>query len=219
MISNTTEIKDYRNTSYKKYDFTLNNKKEDFMIEFRKVHIRAWNIYSNIRSKKSIFNRNFKAVYHDKCVYCGINTHVIELSRFEIDHYIPQAVLRNNLGYDVKEINGIGNLVNSCRMCNGNKSGFTTDEQNFKLLHPDNEHLKEIFSRSNDFSIIINSDYLDKNEVVKFYDALNLDNQIRRLDFLIMEMKDFCEQYPDADIVQQMNWLILNVESKRRKNY
>lgn len=219
MTNSTTAIKDYRNTSYKTYDFTLNDKKEVFMSKFREVHERAWNVYSNIKSRQCSFNRTFKAIYHDKCVYCGINTHVIELSRFEIDHFIPQTILKKNLGYDKKDINGIYNLVNSCSMCNRKKSGFITDDVNFRLLHPDNEHLKRIFSRLEDFSIVIKEDYTKNVEVAKFYESLSLDNQIRRLDFLIMEMKDFCEQYPNESIVPQINALILKIESKRRKNY
>jgi hypothetical protein len=219
MISEVTSTKDYRNTSYKYSDFTLGDKKENFMKGFRKVHIRAWNIYSNIKSRQSGFNRAFKAIYHDKCVYCGINTHVIELSRFEIDHFIPQAVLEKGLGYSTEDINGIYNLVNSCNMCNRKKSSFITDRDNFQLLHPDKEDLIKIFDRLDDFSIVINNDYINNNEVVKFYETLNLDNQIRRLDFLIMEMKDFCEQYPMESIVPQINALILKIESKRRKNY
>lgn len=219
MTSSATEIKDYRNTAYKKYDFTLNDKKDVFISEFRLQHRKAWNIYANIRSRTCDLNRSFKSIYHDKCVYCGINTHVIELSRFEIDHFIPLAVLKKNLGYDVKYINGLSNLVNSCRMCNGNKSSFITDHDNFELLHPDNVDFQKVFDRLDDLSIIINDNFVSNCEVVKFYEALGLDNQIRRLDFLIMEMKDFCEQYPDANIVPQINRLILKVESKRRKNY
>lgn len=219
MTTEATSIKDYRNTSYKTYDNTHNEKKEVFMSEFRKVHKKAWNIYSNIKSRQCSFNRTFKEIYNDTCVYCGINTHVIELSRFEIDHFIPQAVLDKNLGYTTQEINGINNLVNSCNMCNRKKSSFITDKQNFELLHPDKEYLNGIFERLEDFSIVINNDYTNNGEVVKFYESLNLDNQIRRLDFLIMEMKDFCEQYPTEVIVPQINALILKVESKRRKNY
>jgi len=219
MTNKATAIRDYRNTTFKTYDFSLNDKKEVFMSEFRKVHKTAWNVYSNIKSRQSSLNRTFKAIYHEKCVYCGINTHVIELSRFEIDHFIPQAVLNNDLGYDRKDINGIYNLVNSCNMCNRKKSGFITDESNFLLLHPDNEFLVEIFSRLDDFSIVINNDYIKNEEVVKFYESLNLDNQIRRLDFLIMEMKDFCEEYSTQIIIPQINDLILKIEDKRRKNY
>lgn len=219
MINEATSTKDYRNTSFKYCDFTLGDKKESFMKDFRTVHTRAWNIYSNIKSRQSILNRNFKAIYHDKCVYCGINTHVIELSRFEIDHFIPQAVLEKDLGYSKEEINGIYNLVNSCNLCNRKKSSFITDRDTFQKLHPDKEELAKIFERLDDFSIVINNDHTTNNEVVKFYKTLNLDNQIRRLDFLIMEMKDFCEKYPKESIVPQINALILKIESKRRKNY
>lgn len=219
MTSKAIAIKDYRNTTFKVYDFTINDKKVVFMNEFRKVHERAWNIYLNIKSRTCDFNKPFKQIYHNKCVYCGIDTNVIELSRFEIDHFIPQTVLKQNLGYDKKYINGIHNLVNSCNMCNRNKSGFITDQKNFDLLHPDNQYLSSIFNRLDDFSIEINADYSTNVEVERFYTSLNLDNQIRRLDYLIMEIKDFCEEYPTESIVPQLNALILKIENKRRKNY
>ncbi|QGT57834.1 hypothetical protein GL331_04460 [Bacillus velezensis] len=212
-------INDYRNTSYKQFDFTLNDKKIKFIEEFILEHPKAWNIYNYINQKGRQFNEIFRSIYNDKCVYCGISTQVINSSNFEVDHFIPKSVLDLGLGYDKKEIHGIDNLVNSCQMCNRGKVNFLCDFENIEILHPDNNRLPEVFNRKVDFSIEINKEYENNNIIQDFYNKLKLNNQLKRLDYLLMEMKDFCDKYEGAPIINEIQKLILKVESKRRRNY
>ncbi|MFS0673659.1 HNH endonuclease [Ornithinibacillus sp. 179-J 7C1 HS] len=214
----TKQLNDYRNTSYKVYDYTLGKKKLDFMDDFKSIHPRAWNIYSYVNKNGEGFNIKFRNLYHDKCVYCGISTQVINSSNFEVDHFIPKTVLDLKLEYDKKDIHGIDNLVNSCKMCNRGKKDFLCDSEELENLHPDNNKLPFIFYRNKDLSIEVSSDY-NRDTVKDFYTKLKLDNQLRRLDYLLMEMKDFCDRYEGAPIINEIHRLILKIESKRRKNY
>lgn len=218
MKAEVVKLKDYRNTSYKEVDFSIGTKKDEFMIAFRKSHIRAWHIYSYVNDKTSDYNKQFRHMYHDKCVYCGISTQIISSSNFEVDHVIPKVVLEMNQGHDKKVIHGINNLVNSCQMCNRGKQGFICEDETQLKLHPDNSQLPNIFSRSSDFSIEIAEEYTNDEIIKSFYKFLKMGNQLRRLDYLIMEMKDFCEKY-EGELIDEICNLIYKIESNRRKNH
>ncbi|WP_157805667.1 HNH endonuclease [Bacillus sp. mrc49] len=215
----TKHKKDYRNTSYNELDHSLGEKKIKFMDEFKLDFPRAWNIYNNINKNGKIYNVKFKNLYYNKCVYCGISTQVINSSNFEVDHFIPKAVLDLNLGYDKKHIQGIKNLVNSCTMCNRGKLDFLCNSEALYMLHPDNNQLPLIFNRKTDLSIEIKKEYDDNDVIKEFYTKLKLNNQLRRLDYLLMEMKDFCDKYEGEPIINEIQKLILKIESKRRKDY
>lgn len=219
MKTELTELKDYRNTSFGNFDFTIGNKKTEFMKIFRLYHQTAWNIYNYVNNKSIDFNKQFRIIYHEKCAYCGVSTQVISSSNFEVDHVIPKLVLELDMGYDKKNINGIDNLVNSCQMCNRGKLGFMCDEEFIEIFHPDNNKLKYIFTRSDDYSIEIQNEYVDNSVVKDFYLKLKLNNQLRRLDYLIMEMKDFCDKHEGDIITDEIQKLITKIESKRRQNY
>lgn len=215
----TKTIEDYRNTSYNSFDFSIGNKKSEFITKFRVTHPKAWNIYRYVSSKGNPFNLTFRMIYHEKCVYCGISTQVINSSNFEVDHVIPKSVLESDTEYEKKDIHGIKNLVNSCQMCNRGKLDFLCDINNLDILHPDNNKLPIIFNRKTDFSIEINPDYETNPDIKMLYDKLKLNNQLRRLDYLLMEMKDFCDEYKGAPIIDEIQKLILKIESNRRRNY
>lgn len=76
-----------------------------------------------------------------------------------------------------------------------------------------------IFNRESDFSIKVNEKYKNHTTIEEFYNALKLGNQLRRLDYLLMEMKDFCDKYEGEPIINEIQKLILKIESKRRKHY
>lgn len=219
MKTNITKNKDYRNTSYNHYDFSLEQRKNEFMETFRLHHPKAWHIYGYVSDRMGPFNKSFRKIYHDKCVYCGISTQVINSSNFEVDHVIPKFVLDLNWDYDKKEIHGINNLVNSCQMCNRGKQSFLCDANYLEKLHPDKNFLPMIFSRNMDYSIEINNEFKENETIKKFYNTLKLNNQLRRLDYLLMEMKDFCDKYEGDTIVVEIQKLIIKIENKRRRNY
>ncbi|WP_158700710.1 HNH endonuclease [Bacillus paralicheniformis] len=219
METNIVKIKDYRNTSYKNDDFTLGNKKLVFMKKFKTDHPKVRNIYNTLKNRTNKYNSEFRRIYYNKCAYCGISTQVIDSSRFEVDHVIPLSTLKINLDYSRDKINGIENLVNSCQMCNRGKRDFYCDEENLKILHPDYNCLPQIFYRKKDYSIDINEDYGKNSVIIEFYRKLKFDNQLRRLDYLLMEMKDFCDIHEGEAIINDIQKLIFKIESKRRANY
>ncbi|MEC0597263.1 HNH endonuclease signature motif containing protein [Bacillus spizizenii] len=219
METNVLIIKDYRNTSFKNDDFTLGNKKTVFMKNFQSDHPKVTNIYNTLKNKANKYNIEFRKIYYNKCAYCGISTQVIDSSKFEVDHVIPTKILKLNLGYSRSKINSIENLVSSCQMCNRGKRDFYCDGENLRLLHPDNNCLPQIFYRKSDYTIDINKEYENNTCIKKFYRKLKFDNQLRRLDYLLMEMKDFCDSYEEEPIINNIQKLILKIESKRRANY
>ncbi|SDG26826.1 HNH endonuclease [Fontibacillus panacisegetis] len=219
MATNLLTVQDYRNTSFNDNDFLLGEKKIKFMEDFKLDHPQVKNIYNTIKNRDNKFNAQFRSIYYEKCAYCGVNTQVIDSSRFEVDHVVPASVLKLGLGYSDEFINGIDNLVNSCHMCNRGKSNFLCEEESLNLLHPDNNNLPQIFWRSDDYSIEINEVYIDNLVIKEFYDKLKLHNQLRRIDYLLMEMKDFCEKHEGEQIIDKIQKLITRIESKRRRNY
>lgn len=220
MATNIVITKDYRVTSFQFIDFTLGNKKNIFMEKFKEEHSGVRYVYNTIMNRNNKYNRIFREIYHERCAYCGISTQVIDSSRYEVDHVIPASVLKRETNeYTKEEINGINNLVCSCQMCNRGKQAFYCDKDNLDLLHPDNNRLPEIFKRSEDYYIIISEEYQENETIHEFYNRLKFSNQLRRLDFLLMEMKDFCNKYQDEPIIDDVQRLILKVESRRRRNY
>lgn len=210
-------VNDYRNTSYNNIVFEFKNKKLEFISDFLTYHPRAWHVYNYVNKRGERFNSEFRSIYYNKCIYCGVNLDVIESSNFEVDHYIPQNVLKDSPDrYDQKNIQGINNLVNSCRFCNQSKKHFFCNEDN---LHPDENKLHEIFIRKDDFSIDIAPTYIGNLNVLNFYKALKLDNEVRRINYLIMELKDFAEKHGDKQELKGLHKIIMDIEGKRRMNY
>lgn len=64
-------------------------------------------------------------------------------------------------------------------------------------MHPDNDSIKSVFSRDDDFYIKISDKYEDDNAVNAFYNQLGLGEEIRRLDYLLMNMIGFQRKTTD----------------------
>ncbi|MGG4238679.1 HNH endonuclease [Bacillus sp. OHL2] len=213
-----TKIKaDYRLTSLNKIDFIY--EKDKFLKEFKNEFPNAWNVYGYVNKRGEKHNINFRKLYHNRCAYCGVSTQIINSSEFEVDHFIPRSRTNYNASLRKEFINGIYNLVNSCRLCNRSKEDFF-DEKHVEILNPDNNNLPSVFHRKEDYTIVISDEYKNNKTISTFYNKLKLNNQLRRLDFLLMEMKDFCEMYEDIERVSYpiLN-LISNIEKKRRESY
>ncbi|KUF22581.1 HNH endonuclease [Bacillus sp. Nf3] len=213
-----TKIKvDYRLTSLNKLEFIY--EKDKFLKEFKNEFPKAWNVYGYVNKRGEKYNINFRKLYHNRCAYCGVSTQIINSSEFEVDHFIPRSRTNYNASLRKEFINGIYNLVNSCRLCNRSKEDFF-DEKYVEILNPDNNNLPSVFHRKEDYTIVISDEYKNNKTISTFYNKLKLNNQLRRLDFLLMEMKDFCEIYGDIERVSYpiLN-LISNIEKKRRESY
>lgn len=220
MVISTFKTVDYRNTSFRVYDFNLGDKKSDLLNELLKNKPGITNIYNNIKNRDNVYNEKFRKIYNMKCVYCGTSIQVIESSRFEVDHVIPISVIKLRIGYSPVELNGIGNLVNSCQMCNRGKRNFLIEDSYLEILHPDKNKLNEIFYRDSDFSIQIIDKYAKDPLINAFYYKLKFHNELRRVDYLLMEMMDFCEKHnTDDEVINRVQQLILKIEGKKRYNY
>ncbi len=102
---------------------------------------------------------------------------------FEIDHFIYEKsfLSKAKAGF-------IENLVLACHSCNHKKNSLPIPEDHCELLHPDNDNIKSVFVRDDDFYIKVSDEYEDDNAVDTFYKRLGLGEEIRRLDYLLMNM-------------------------------
>ncbi|BDU49485.1 HNH endonuclease [Haliovirga abyssi] len=206
---------DYRNTSYTLVDFSIDDKKEKFMKEFRKKHKRAKNVYTIVKEKQNEFNRPFREIYNNRCVYCGVTNQIITDSNFEVDHIFPKS----KEGETSINVNGIDNIASACKTCNRGKSDYTCKDENFDKINPDKNFLPHIFFREKDYSIQIKTDYILNDDIKALYNALEFGTQLRRIDYLVMQLKDFCEKYSEESIIEKMNKIISKLEQNRREIY
>ena len=58
------------------------------------------------------------------------------------------------------------------------------------MLHPDNERIKNVFIRDENYHIETSDEYEDDAFVSSFYKQLGLDDEKRRLDYLFMSKID-----------------------------
>lgn len=183
---------DYRLDSYKFIDFSLSKvKKKNFMIKFRSGHKQAWKIYDYV-GLSSNFHYDFKNIYFSRCVYCGADYSLYNIDNYQIDHYIPESHISK--GKNKKKIHGITNLVYSCRRCNRRKSDYICKEEaNIKLLHPDNKHYADIFTRNENFKIVIQNPYQTNEDISRFYKQLRLGSNEKRILYIIMILTDYLE--------------------------
>lgn len=207
-----TTNSDYRcnNYRYSAPEFFYLEKKQDFERQVKTAHPRLSNFYRNVKDKN--FRKNFdfkKTIYNNSCVYCGLSALLIPQSTFEIDHVLPKAV---------KVDNGLYNIVCACKYCNRRKSHFyCRTSSNQELLHPDNNRLQEIFYRDSNYYIKVNDLYITNNDIMQFYTQLALGEENKRLEYLILEIRDFCEKYPHDSSLHKLR-IFLNL-LKEKWNY
>lgn len=210
----TIENKDYRCTNYNIKDFSLGTKKDDFMELLKKRHPRTTNIYNCVKEKSGDMNDEFRELYHKSCVYCGVDNRIISKSDFEVDHFIPSTseVFKGDK-------NSIENIVSSCKYCNRKKSNMEFSDESSALLHPDNNKLLELFYRNDKYYIKVSSKYVGNKEIINFYQQLMLNSEQRRLDYFLMELKDFISLQTNDPLVSSIKDIITKCEQYRRDKY
>lgn len=65
------------------------------------------------------------------------------------------------------------------------------DEDHQGTLNPDDGSIAQVFDRNEDYYICIRPDYAEDQVVVDFYQKLLLGSEFRRLDYLLLEIKNF----------------------------
>lgn len=177
---------DYRNTSYCKELIDVLSKKKCLECTIRSEHSRQIDMHKIISSNSERYKGMFLAIYNHKCSYCGVSTDITPAQFFEIDHFIfRKAECFNN---SKAAAGDIGNLVPACKLCNGKKRDFSFSEDEINLFHPDNDNLKTLFERDELYYIKISSEYCNNNTVKKFYNQLMLGSEMRRIDYLLLNL-------------------------------
>lgn len=149
-------------------------------------------------------------IYNYKCCYCGNSINNIDSNLFEIDHYICESSFKDNV-----EAGRIENLVLACYECNRAKSNYIISNQYLDKLNPDKEYIKNIFFRDNMYYIRINDEYSSDKEVLGFYKILNLEYEVKRLDFLLMNIRGMCERLRGTSNAEKLNIILNKLQSKR----
>ena len=191
----------------------LSMKKMLWKIKLKKEHPKVKIIYNQINKKDGNYNKQFRNIYNNKCAYCGISTDVISSELFEIDHFICE------ISFNGDSINAgkINNLVLSCKNCNRAKKDFIWNEIYSLKFNVDDESITELFYRDVDYSIKIEKEYITDNSIYNFYIKLKLNEEIRRLDFLLMNMYGFYNKYyEDKNIYRILEYIVL-LQKKRNE--
>lgn len=204
---------DYRNTIYEVSKKNIINEKNALEDKIKKEHPKIKIIYNQINKKDGNYNKQFRNIYNNKCAYCGISTDVISSELFEIDHFICEASFNG----DSINAGKINNLVLSCKKCNRAKKDFIWNEIYSSKFNVDDESITELFYRDEDYSIKIEKEYTTDNSIYSFYINLKLNEEIRRLDFLLMNMYGFYNKYSEDKNINKILEYIVLLQKKRNE--
>lgn len=202
---------DYRNTEYCPSLSKVSDKKEGLRSTILEKHPRVKNIYKQIKNKDSEYNKKFRHIYNHKCGYCGVSQKVIDADLFEVDHYICESSFNG----DKIAAGQISNLVLACRKCNRNKGSLFISDTHKNVLSPDDGSIAEVFYRDDKYYIKISERYQQDVQIMSFYDQLELSQQVRRLDYLLMNMEGLCDKIQGSDDAKILGACINELRKKR----
>lgn len=179
--------KDYRNSSSCPSLSEVAMKKAALEKKIREKHKKVKILYDYVKDRHGDFLEEFAEIYNYKCAYCGATLKFIGPQLFEVDHFICEAAFPNNT-QGRAEAGKIENLAYSCYSCNRGKSNLYIKNGYAAMLMPDDNSIAKIFVRNEQYYITINANHLDDKFIQAFYDKLFLGSEVRRLDFLLLEM-------------------------------
>lgn len=151
----------------------------------KKDHPRVVDMHAYISVNDSSYKKAFMAVYNYKCAYCGVSIDLIRKDAFEIDHYLYEKSKRFA---SKKQAGYMDNLVLACHDCNHKKSAFDISDENYDRLYPDGKGIKDAFYRDDLYYIRISESVSDNQQVIDFYNQLQMGDEIHRLDYLLMNL-------------------------------
>lgn len=172
---------DYRNTKYCPSLDKLAENKGILLSLIQKDHRRAKDMYPLV-SNRNKYKEQFARVYNCKCAYCGVSIELIPMDSFEVDHIRYKKSFKK-----ATEAGSINNLALACHNCNRKKSDFPISDGYMQLLHPDID-LHACFVRDDLYSIRISEDKEGDETIKGFYEQLRLEDEVHRLDYLLMNM-------------------------------
>lgn len=187
MLTDTN--KDYRNTTNCPVLVDVALKKCALERKIQQDHKRAKIMYNFVHDKQDVYFKPFSEIYNCKCAYCGAWIGISDIRLFEVDHFICEdAFSKDTAGRS--EAGKVSNLVLACYSCNRGKGKLMIDEDHQGTLNPDDGSIAQVFDRNEDYYICIRPDYAEDQVVVDFYQKLLLGSEFRRLDYLLLEIKN-----------------------------
>lgn len=184
-------MSDYRNTKYCPAFKNIAEQKQALKSEIGKKHCGI-DLYPHISPNEgSTYKPDFMRIYNHKCCYCGVQLPVIPKQLFEIDHFRH----KKHTAYATSDLAGtIDNLVLACRKCNRSKSEFIIDDDDYAKLYPDDGSITKAFIRENNYYISVSPEMQNDKKVRAFYEKLKLNEEVRRLDYLLMNIRGLKEK-------------------------
>ena len=178
-------VDDYRNTKYCPVLENIEDKKNEVEVMVKEDYPDAVDMHAYISQNNKKYKREFMKIYNCKCSYCGISIDLISKNSFEIDHYLYEKSTR----FTSKKYAGyIKNLVLACHDCNHKKSSYDISDGDYNILYPDGDDIRKSFCRDDMFYIKISEEMNGNRTVEDFYGQLQLDSEIHRLDYLLMNL-------------------------------
>ena len=159
-------------------------------------------LYPLLRSnEKESYKCEFMHIYNMKCCYCGVQLPIIPKEMFEIDHFRHK---KHSAFANPAAAGSIDNLVLACRTCNRSKSEIVIDDDDYKKLYPDDGSIAGAFVRKNDYYIEIAPVMQNDKKVIEFYRKLRLNEEKRRLDYLLMNIRGLSKSLKEKESYQEI---------------
>lgn len=190
--------KDYRNTIYCPALDKVEEQKNALEKEIKSTFPRTKIIYNKVNVRGSVYHKKFAEIYNCKCAYCGAMWGLLPVESFEIDHFLNEASFPDTTEGRA-ESGMMINLVWSCISCNRGKREIMVKPPYNDLFNVDNGNIANVFKRDEDFYIKICDTYQYDEFVQKFYDALHLGYETRRLDYLGLQLEGMYQAEKDVE--------------------
>lgn len=182
-----TKDKDYRITRKCPPFAHIEEKKNRLEEKIKSENPKTKIIYYKVRERRGRYHDEFAGVYNNRCAYCGAMWGLLPVEFFEVDHFINEASFPDTKDGRT-EAGRMKNLVWACRACNSGKSGFKIEPPYDDVLNVDNGNIASVFKRDRLYNIEISDTYQEDPVVQSFYKKLGLGHEIRRLDYLALEI-------------------------------
>lgn len=191
---------DYRITRYCPEFKEIKKRKQQLKVKIQSKH-RVNDLYKLLSPNgNDSYKSDFMCIYNKKCCYCGVQLPIISKELFEIDHFRHKK--HPAFAYSAAA-GSIDNLVLACRKCNRSKSEIVIDDDDYKKLYPDDGSIAGAFVRKNDYYIEIAPVMQNDKKVIEFYKQLRLNEEVRRLDYLLMNISGLSESLEEKESLEE----------------
>lgn len=179
---------DYRNTVFCPKLKEISHKKKNVENLIKTDHPKSIDMHQYLSRNNDKYKNEFIKAYNRKCAYCGVSSELVSRDNFEIDHFISKKYFSNKA-----KAGKIDNLVLACHLCNHRKGDFFIPSDKINNLHPDKCGITKCFKRDDEYYIRI-AERFDDDTIKGFYEKLDLGSELRRLDYLFMNISGLLNQ-------------------------